>query len=81
MAHSLSATRITNHDGQAGADSYQARGSLYQDFRDHFGVAKIKSEWVNLSNSARETLTDWVVTQPAQYVFRNDMCHLWSNFD
>ncbi len=80
MAHSLSATRITNHDGQAGPDSYHPRGSLYQDFRDHFGVAKIKSEWANLSNTAREILTDWVVTQPAQYVFRNDMCHLWSNF-
>lgn len=77
--HSRSADRISNHNGSSGHDSTDPAGALFIDLRTAMGVDQVIAEWATRSFSLGSTVTaSLVLTMPAQYAMRNDLCVLWS---
>ncbi|MFZ8958009.1 MAG: hypothetical protein ACO2ZE_13310, partial [Pseudohongiellaceae bacterium] len=54
-------------------------GALFIDLRTAMGVDQVIAEWATRSFSLGSTVTaSLVLTMPAQYAMRNDLCVLWS---
>ena len=76
--HSRSADRLSNHSGISGHGSEDAEGSLFIDFRKALGVDQVISEWATRYSDHGSVTATLVLTMPAQYAMRNDLCVLWS---
>ena len=76
--HSRSADRISNHNGSSGHDSTDPAGTLFIDFRKAMGVDQVIGEWATRSSEQGATTASIVLTMPAQYAMRNDLCVLWT---
>ena len=76
--HSRSADRISNHNGSSGHVSTDPAGTLFIDFRKAMGVDQVIGEWATRSSSQGSITASLVLTMPAQYAMRNDLCVLWT---
>lgn len=76
--HSRSADRLSNHNGSSGHSSDDIAGSLFIDFRKALGVDEVISEWATRYSDLASVTATLVLTMPAQYAMRNDLCVLWS---
>jgi len=76
--HSRSADRISNHNGSSGHDSTDPASTLFIDFRKAMGVDQVIGEWATRSSDQGSVTATLVLTMPAQYAMRNDLCVLWS---
>lgn len=76
--HSRSGDRVSNHNGSSGHSSDEAAGSLFIDFRKALGVDQAISEWATRYSDQGSVTATLVLTMPAQYAMRNDLCVLWS---
>lgn len=76
--HSRSTDRISNHNGSSGHVSTDPAGTLFIDFRKAMGVDQVIGEWATRSSSQGSITASLVLTMPAQYAMRNDLCVLWT---
>ena len=78
--HSRSSDRVSNHNGSPGHDSTAPDGALFIDFRKALGRDQVIAEWATKHTGASAVTAALILTMPAQYAMRNDLCVLWPDF-